>query len=282
MNRIDLHIHTTASDGSLTPSEVVDLAIETGLSTIAITDHDTVSGVEEAVEYAKDKPIKVIPGVEISTNLRGQEVHMLGYNIDYKSPILLKTLEILALVRDTRTERMVKRLADDGIDISMEKLFAMFPGTEVINRANMAMYLVENKIAEDRYEAFEKYLDADTKYYVKKHRISAEDAVNVITDSGGIPVMAHPVIYPLDVDAYTKLFKAAQKIGVKGIEAIYSNNRPGDKEYFTNLANQYGMFITGGSDFHGTIKPNIKLGLGFDDDKHEKFVADESLLVNLL
>ncbi len=281
MNRIDLHVHTTASDGSLTPKEVVDLAIETGLSTIAITDHDTISGVEEAIKYAEDKPIKIIPGVEITTNLLGQEVHMLGYNIDYESPILLKTLELLAIVRDTRTERMVERLAADGIDISMEKLFAMFPGTEVINRANMAIYLVENKIAEDRYDAFEKYLDGDTKYYVKKHRIAAEDAVNVITDAGGIPVMAHPVVYPLDVDSYTKLFKEAKRIGVKGVEAIYSNNRPGDKEFFANLAKQYDMFITGGSDFHGKIKPNIKLGLGFEDDKHENFIADESLLDNL-
>lgn len=279
---IDLHIHTTASDGTLSPKEVVDLAIETGLSTIAITDHDTVAGVEEAIEYAKDKPIKVIPGVEISTNLGRQEVHMLGYNVDYKSPVLLKTLEILALIRDIRTERMVNLLQADGVDISMEQLKEMFPDAKSINRANMAIYLFEKGIAKDKYEAFEKYLDSDTKYYVRKNRITAEDAVNVILDSYGIPVMAHPVIYPLDVDAYAKLFKRAKEMGVMGVEAIYSNNRPGDREFFSNLAHTNGMFITAGSDFHGSVKPNIKLGKGFEDDNHEAFVADDSILENLL
>lgn len=282
MGKIDLHIHTTASDGTLSPSQVVDLAIETGLSAIAITDHDTVAGVEEAIEYAKDKPIKVIPGVEISTNLGKQEVHMLGYNVDYKSPVLLKTLEILALIRDIRTQRMVKLLQDDGIDISMEQLKEMFPDAKSINRANMAIYLFEKKIAKDRPEAFEKYLDADTKYYVRKNRITAEDAVNVILDSYGIPVMAHPVLYPLDVAAYSKIFKRAKEMGVKGVEAIYSNNRPGDREFFTNLATQNGLFITAGSDFHGAVKPLIQLGKGFSDDTHEKFEADESILENLM
>ena len=281
MGKIDLHIHTTASDGTLSPKEVVDLAIETGLSAIAITDHDTVAGVEEAIEYAKDKPIKVIPGVEISTNLGRQEVHMLGYNIDYKSPIILKTLEILALIRDIRTERMVKLLQADNVDISMEQLKEMFPNAKSLNRANMAIYLVEKGIAQDKYEAFEKYLDGDTKYYVKKNRITAEDAVNVILDSYGIPVMAHPVLYPLDVAAYTKLFKRAKEIGVQGVEAIYSNNRPGDREFFSNLAEQNGLFITAGSDFHGAVKPLIQLGKGFIDDSHEKFEANESILENL-
>jgi len=294
---IDLHIHTTASDGSKTPEEIVDMAISAGLSAIAITDHDTVSGVKRAMEYAKNKPIRVIPGIELSANyipdgpvsvdfshvddyfdFSQKEVHILGYNVDYQNNDFLSLLSKMSSLRFERNRLMVDKLNKEcKINISMEELSDLFPGA-AITRANIAVYLVKNGYVENETEAFNRYLGNSTPYYIHKLRPSDAFAAALIKSAGGIPVLAHPVLYKNSDFKNRKLFDRAGKIGIRGVEARYSVHGEKDLDYFSKLADLYGLFTTGGSDYHGDAKPNIQLGC---DTKGDLLKVPESVLEHM-
>ncbi|MCQ2492293.1 MAG: PHP domain-containing protein [Lachnospiraceae bacterium] len=278
MAYIDLHTHSTASDGTLTPSEVVKTAADAGLSVIALTDHDTVAGVVEAIEAAKaisadgQTAIRVIPGIELSCHSSGKEVHMLGFFLDYKDEEFLKTLEDLRDNRGNRNQKMLDAFVRDGFPITWEKLKHGNPDT-VITRAHFARVLVEEGICKTKNEAFDKYLGDGKKYYIPRSKIRPVDAIEYIHKAGGVAVLAHPYEYKLSKLQLITMIEELKDAGLDGIECFHSNNYVGQSLQLKEYAHKYDLSITGGSDFHGENKPDISLGTGRGGLKvHESLV----------
>ncbi|MDQ0339732.1 putative metal-dependent phosphoesterase TrpH [Caldalkalibacillus uzonensis] len=244
---IDLHTHTTASDGTNTPTENVRLAKKKGLQAIAITDHDTVSGLEEGLEAGRQLGVEVIPGIEISTLRHGQDVHVLGYYIEYQQQGLQQELKKLRNVRAKRNELMVARLNELGIDITMEEVKAKQTQPEGnVGRPHMAEVLMDKGIVHSMEEAFEQYLGREGKAYVNPPRISPEDAVRLILRYGGIPVLAHPGLYDDD-----PLIEELAAIGLKGIEVFHPDHTDSEVDKYSRMAKELHLIATGGSDYHG-------------------------------
>lgn len=276
MNYIDLHVHSTASDGTLSPREVVRLAKERGLVAIALTDHDTTAGVPEAIDEGNKIGIKVIPGIEISAEYGGGDIHILGLNIDYTSERFEDVVNVCQNSRDERNRKIIKKMQEDGIKISEELLYKRF-GESVITRAHFARFLVENGYVSHKDMAFAMYLNKGKKYYVPRERITCEMAVDIIKEAKGHPVLAHPLLYKFGKDRLMSLFYHVKSLGMEGIEGIYSSNTPADDVFLKKIAKNYGFYITGGSDFHGANKPNIMIGTGKGNLK-----IPEELLSNIL
>ena len=267
MKIIDLHVHSNHSDGTLRPSELVELAYEMGLSAFALTDHDTVSGVEEAVktakrlEEAKPYPMLVIPGIEVSAVYKGREIHILGLNVDYKNRRFLEILEGYKKERNDRNDRMAELLAAHGFDISKEKLEEAFPGA-VLTRAHFARFLKDHNEVESVSEAFDKYIGVGCPCYLPKKEITPEEAISSILLAGGHPVLAHPPQYKLKRTELEALVRELVSYGLEGIEAIYSTYSEKEERGMRDLAKKFHLYITGGSDFHGSNKPLIQMGTG--------------------
>lgn len=256
---IDLHTHSTASDGTLTPALLVELAYETGLSAIAITDHDTVAGIEEAISC--NLPIEVIPGIELSAGYGNGDIHILGLYIDHTSDLLKKMAQNMVEEREWRNYEMCKRLREAGIDITVEKL-RDGNNDMVLTRGHFSRYLIDHGYAKDKPEAFSRYLGVDTPYFVKRRYLSPEECIKLILDCGGTPVLAHPIIYNLPAAELEELVARLKKAGLAGIEAIYSTYTNQDEEIVRSLAHRHSLLLTGGSDFHGANKPEIAIGSG--------------------
>lgn len=261
MNYIDLHVHSTASDGTLTPIELVDYAISIGQKAIAITDHDTVNGLKEAIEYSKDKDIKIIPGVELSTEYNNKDIHMLGLFIDYNNKAFINKLNHFNQLRMDRNNKMCELLSNLGFNISLDKMYEKF-GDTIITRAHFARYLLDNNYISSMKEAFDKYLSDGCPCYVPKVKCSPYEAIEIIKNANGFPVLAHPLLYNYSLSELDSLVKSFKNSGLIGIEAIYSLNEGDDESNMIRLAQKYDLFITGGSDFHGSNKPDIDLGTG--------------------
>ena len=267
MKKIDLHVHSNHSDGTLSPSDLVKLAYQSGLSAFALTDHDTVSGVSEAVEMAKEMEeiqpysMTVIPGIEMSAVYQDQEIHILGLNVDHKNVRFSEILECYQKERDERNCRMVKLLATYGFDISMEQLEQTFPGA-ILTRAHFARYLKDHGYVESIQEAFAKYIGAGCPCYLPKKERSVQEAITSIQLAGGHPVLAHPPQYNLSQSELEKLVRLLVSYGLEGIEAIYSTYSHNETCNMRKIAKKFNLFITGGSDFHGDNKPHIHLGKG--------------------
>lgn len=266
MKKIDLHVHTNISDGTLTPTEVVHRAANLNLAAIAITDHDTVAGVKEAkqtaIKLAKTKiEIEVISGVEISAEYKGQDIHVLGLYVDENDEALVHQLSLALAKRDERNELMAARLREDGIDIHVKDLYFGEPNT-VITRAHFARYLTEHHYVKNNDSAFSRYLNSNTKYYVPRTYMTPLDAITLIKNAGGIPVLAHPLLYKLDINGVEELIAYVKSLGIEGIETIYSNNTGFDEGIIRRYVNKYDLLMTGGSDYHGLNKPSIELGSG--------------------
>lgn len=266
MKKIDLHVHTNISDGTLTPTEVVHRAANLNLAAIAITDHDTVAGVKEAkqtaIKLSKTKiEIEVISGVEISAEYKGQDIHILGLYVDENDETLVHQLSLALAKRDERNELMAARLREDGIDIHVKDLYFGEPNT-VITRAHFARYLTEHHYVKNNDGAFSRYLNSNTKYYVPRTYMTPLDAITLIKNAGGIPVLAHPLLYKLDLNGVEELIAYVKTLGIEGIETIYSNNTGFDEGIIRRYVNKYDLLMTGGSDYHGLNKPSIELGSG--------------------
>lgn len=259
MKTIDLHVHTTASDGTASPAEAVKLAKVAGLSAIAITDHDTVSGYAEAAEAGKALGVEVIPGIEISTKY-GRAVHILGYYIDPDSDKLAPVLEWVVRDRDERNRKMAGLMAADGLPVSYEEMHRRFGA--VIGRPHFAEVLVELGLAKDVRDAFDRYVEKGQKYYLPRNFLSIERSVEIIREAGGIPVLAHPFQYKLDDVGLRELIEHCMESGLKGIECRYSGYSTEQSKYLGRLAEEYGLIKTGGSDFHGENKKHISIGTG--------------------
>lgn len=266
---IDLHVHSTFSDGTYTPTELVDYAITKNISAFALTDHDTVAGVDEAVKYAaklhnagiKGVP-EIIPGIEFSSQRDGHDVHIVGLFVDYKSPVFQAYLDDFIHTRDERNKKMCDGLCKAGINVPYEELVRLYPDS-VITRAHMARYMVEHGLVKNRNEVFEKYIGDKCPYYVPREFVTPEVAIKTILEAGGIPVLAHPILYKLCRSKLNKLVADCVNVGLIAIEAQYSTYTHNDEEKITTLAQKYHLLLSGGSDFHGSNKADIDLGTGY-------------------
>lgn len=245
--KVDLHIHTTASDGRLTPEEVVRIAAKQGLSVIAITDHDSLAGIEPALLAAESVPsLRVIPGLEINTDTPNAEVHILGYFIDYRNKGLKQTLERLRNSRETRARKIVAKLGELGIDVAWHRVLELSGGGS-IGRPHIAQAMFERGYIPSFQEAFIKYIGRQGPAYVERERLSPQEAVELVVKAGGLPVLAHPA----NIDDLEELLVELKDAGLVGLEAYYDGYQRKIIDRLVNLATKHGLITSGGSDFHG-------------------------------
>ncbi len=244
--RADLHLHTTASDGRLEPAELVRLATEIGLEVIAITDHDTVNGVAPALAAAENlHSITVIPGVEINTDVPRGEVHVLGYFIDYTDQKLAASLHKLRVSREGRAQKMLEKLDDLGMRINWQRLQVLAQGGS-IGRPHIAKALFEKGYVTSEKEAFDKYIGRDSPAYVEREKLLPADAVRLISDARGLPVLAHPA----DIVSLDNLVIDLKTAGMVGIEVYYGDYSAEVINRLLKIADQYDLIPTGGTDYH--------------------------------
>jgi 3',5'-nucleoside bisphosphate phosphatase len=246
----DMHTHTRASDGVDSPARVVELAVQAGLAAIAITDHDTVSGIAEALEQGQRLGIEVIPGVEISTVAFGQDIHVLGYDMDIHDRLFLQRLGELRQVRERRNQLMIDRLRELGMNVTLEEVVRiankLSPGEESVGRPHIAELLVLKGYTATVQDAFHMYLGKTGSAYVNPPRIRPEEAIDWIHEAGGAAVLAHPGLYHQD-----ELVEELARYGLDGIEAYHSDHSREDEVNYAELADKFGLIVTAGSDYHG-------------------------------
>lgn len=272
MNITDLHVHSNKSDGSYTPAELVNYALEKGLSSFALTDHDTTDGIEEALKAAEGKNIEVIPGIEFSTEYEGQDIHILGLYIDYKSDFFKRRLTNFVNGRIIRNKEMCRRLTEYGIPVTYEDLTKEFPGC-VITRSHYAKYMLNHGYIKSMKEAFDRYIGDHGPCFVPRKKITPMRAVEIILKAGGFPVLAHPLLYHMSSSRLDKLVAILKEMGLQGLEAIYCTYSPSEEREMRALAAKYDLCISGGSDFHGNAKPGLDLAVGYG----KLFIPEEIL-----
>ncbi|MDE6663936.1 MAG: PHP domain-containing protein [Lachnospiraceae bacterium] len=275
MKQVDLHVHSNKSDGSFTPKELVDYALNKGLCAFALTDHDTTDGLDEAISYAEDKPIEVIPGIEFSTEYEGRDIHVLGLYIQYKETFFKEKIQKFVDSRIKRNEKMCRNLQEAGIDISYEKLLKKYPDA-VITRAHYAAYLTDNGYVSSRADAFAQYVGDHCKYFVPREKVTPSQAVELILQAKGVPILAHPPLYHMGKDKLDTLVSTLKDAGLAGIEAIYSTYNNQDTRDMMDLAKKYDLLLSGGSDFHGVNKPGLDMAVGYG-----KLFVPEEILINI-
>jgi predicted metal-dependent phosphoesterase TrpH len=258
---IDLHCHSTASDGTMSPAEVVRQAVEIGLSALALTDHDTIGGVEEAAEEAKRLHIDFLPGIEISAEFpQPGTLHLLGYGVDPQSPTLRDLTKTLLAGRDNRNPKIIEKLRLLNIDITMEEV-EREAGGKVIGRPHMAAILMRKGYVNSIKQAFDKYLAPGGLAYFDKERLTPKQAISMILESGGLPVLAHPIqLRYLSDGELERIVKDLVDMGLRGIEVMHSDHGAELIAKYTAIADRYHLLKTGGSDFHGSNKARISLG----------------------
>ena len=260
--RADLHSHTTCSDGSFTPVELVRKAVEIGLSGLSITDHDGVDAYETALPEARRLGLEMVSGVEFSTRYFGEGVHVLGYGFDLQHEEIRTLCERHVKRRTNRNQKMVDLLQAGGIDVSMEDLLAL-PGVgKVMGRPHMAQVLVNKGYVTSIKSAFRHYLGDGSRFYVEQDPVSVEETVAVIHAAGGFAVLAHPHLVSHRIDLSSLL-----DLGFDGIEGYYALMGPSQEEKYVSLGREKGLLITGGSDFHGETKLRIPLGCSWVNEE---------------
>lgn len=261
---MDLHSHSTYSDGTSTPEELVSLAKKIDLSAIALTDHDTIDGVGEFLELCKEHDIEGITGVEISTLHTiesGIELHILSLNFPYPNDRLKIELETFKNLRESRNEKMADNFCKLGIPITMEELRGESE-SQVITRAHFANLLIEKGFAKDKKEVFERHLAKDSPAYVEKTMPSSKTVIDLIHSTGGVAVIAHPTLYKLNLEEMEDLCKILKGLGLDGIEVSHSTYTKSQEKYIKDMAERLDLLPCGGSDFHGENKPMVQLGKG--------------------
>jgi len=264
---VDLHSHSTASDGTFAPADVVRLAKEAGLSGLALTDHDTIGGIAEAAAEAARVGVDFLPGIEISAEYpHPGTLHILGYGVDPNSPTLRGLTDTLLAGRDNRNPRIIAKLQELGVAITMEEVEHEAKADESatkkpIGRPHIAAILVRKGYVSSMKQAFDKYLAPGGLAYFDKERLTREQAIARIRESGGLPVLAHPVqLRTKDDVELEQVVKGLVDLGLAGLEVIHSDHDAALVEKYTALADRHGLLKTGGSDFHGTNKKDIRLG----------------------
>lgn len=263
---VDLHIHSTASDGSLTPRAIVDHARTLGLKAIAITDHDTIDGIRAVLTPGGPRDLHVLTGVELSANppesfADAGSFHILGYGIRLNDPDLNTTLITLRQARHQRNPRILSRLAELSIDLSLDEVDSEAPDG-MIGRPHIARAMVRKGYAAHIDEAFDRYLAKGRPAFVEKTKLDCAQALAAIIRAGGIAVLAHPVSLDMDLRTLKALLLTMIPMGLTGLEAFYPGHTPEMTRAYTTLARELGLIVTGGSDFHGAFKPDIRMGTG--------------------
>ncbi len=279
---IDLHIHTTASDGTLTPSEVISLALKLKLKAIAITDHDTLAGSKTALQAGIPSPLNFLSGVEISAaspifHAAAGSFHLLGYSIRLDDPALNDALEKLQQARKNRNPAIISRLKDLGITITLDEV-RQEAGEGQLGRPHIGQVLVKKGVVKSMDEAFTRFLGTGGPAYVDKYRIECHKAIELILQAGGIPVLAHPGLLNCETrDQFDELIAGLKEIGIQGVEVYYPEHRPEQIRLFAELAQHHNLLMTGGTDFHGAIQPEIEIGSG-RGDLHVPYELYEKLI----
>jgi len=241
----DLHIHTDASDGVESPAQVVYLAKTAGLKAIAITDHETTSGIAPALEAGRRLSLEVLPGVEMSTEHQDREVHLLGYLMDYTEPVFLSFLELLKQKRKERAAKIAARLCDLGVQVTMDQILAA-AGNGSVGRPHVARILIKSGLVQSVAQAFDQYLGTGRPAYVPRFKYSTSEAIQLIREAGGVTVLAHPMI-----DDSESFIPGLVKDGLQGLEVYYPGHSPEIISRFLRTCKLYNLVFTGGSDFHG-------------------------------
>lgn len=252
--RVDLHVHTYYSDGTFSPEEVVKKAQDLGLAAISICDHDCTDGFRESLEVAPRYGIEIIPGVEVTSEKEGIEIHILGYFIDVKAESMIRLLENLRESRIKRIYKMVERLKEYNINIEPEAVFDLSQRGSV-GRLHLATALYNKGAVSSIKEAFNKYIGDKAPCYVRRFNVSPEETIDTILESGGVPVYAHPKV--MGRDDFIPVFI---KAGLRGIEAYHSDHNKSVSQHYLSLAQKYGLLVTGGSDCHGAGKHKVLMG----------------------
>jgi predicted metal-dependent phosphoesterase TrpH len=261
MSRIDLHLHTTHSDGSLPPADVLALAGKTGVTALAITDHDIVDGIPEAMDVGERLGIEVIPGVEISSRYGDSELHILGYFIDWKDVELNRRLANLRNSRHDRNPRIIEKLNELGLAVTYDEVRAL-AGTESVGRPHIARVLMSKGYVASAKEAFDRYLSAGAAAYVPRDLPAPAEAIAWIRAARGVAVLAHPTWVKESAEGLFRLCDKLKGEGLGGIEVHYSTHTAQQTAEYLNIAKRLDLLVTGGSDFHGVTKPDIEVGVG--------------------
>lgn len=274
MKCIDLHVHSNCSDGTLSPCELAIHAKNNGLSAIALTDHDTLSGVKPCLQKGLEIGLEVLPGIEFSTHYQDREIHILGYGIDLDNTILHQTLHDLIQNRNARNLQMLEKLNALGFHINKEDLKLGTLVEPVLTRAHFATALYHKGYAKSRHEAFELYIGKDKPAYIPRTKLKPETCIEIIHHAGGIAVLAHPQLYGFKLDEKKQLIKHLVNIGLDGVETFYPSHTPDDVLELLNFCSLYHLLPTGGSDFHGENKPDLKIGIGYGELKVSYDILD--------
>ncbi len=274
---IDLHCHTNASDGSLTPTELVELASNIGIFALSIADHDTLGGLEEAVKAGIERKLCVIPGIELSVNSPWGSLHLLGYFSNVKPYNLSQRITQIQSFREKRNPAIAKKLQEMGIPINFDDVVNA-AGGQVIGRPHFAKIIVQMGAVSNSQEAFDKYLKNGAPAYVDRERLTIQEAIALIVSDNGIPVLAHPGLITVpDGFNFEDIVIAFKKMGGKGIEAYAPVHFKSLTNKLLGLANKYDLIITGGTDFHGETKPHLRPGIG-----EGNFLVPDELAITLL
>lgn len=269
----DLHLHTVFSDGTYTPPELVSASVKAGLSAIAITDHDTVEAITPAIEPAKKEGIELLPGIELTVEYEGIEIHMLGYLVDYKCATLGKRIKTLKHNRIERVYKICDKLKKMGVPLEPQAVFDI-AGEGTVGRLHIARAMLKQNLVKSIYDAFKVYIGDKCPAYALGFRFSPQQAIELIRGAGGISVLAHP--YLMNNDELVSKFAA---LGLMGLEVYYPEHTRSLVNHYLAIARKYNLLVTGGSDYHGDAKPNVKLGcLKVDYELVEKLKAAKAKL----
>ena len=253
MKYADLHLHTLFSDGASSPAELIEEARKQSLSCISIVDHDTILGIEPALEYAQGRDVEVIPGIELTAEYNNQEIHILGYLIDYKDEHLSEKLEILKQNRIERVYKITEKLKAMGLTLAPDKVFALACcGT--VGRMHVARAMVNEGLVGSESEAFKRYIGDNSRAYVCGFRFSPAEAIGLIRKVGGITVLAHPFCVKDELTMHLI------DLGLDGIEVYYPEHNQAATNLYLELARKHDLLITGGSDYHGATRPEVRMG----------------------
>lgn len=264
--KVDLHTHTTYSDGALSPEELLNLAKKKKIEILGITDHDTIDGIDEAIDYGKKIGIEVIPGLEISTDVEGQEVHLLGYFVNHKDHELKKYLQFFKKERLERAKRILNKLDKIGLKLSLKDVQKIAKNSPIC-RPHIAKALVEHGYVKNFHVAFQKYIGDQGPAAEKKVHVSPQSAIKIINDAGGLAFIAHPG--QMKESILTSLISS----GIDGIEVIHSSHKKYQQKFYKGIVNQYCLLESGGSDFHG--------GPRNDEENFGKYVTTSAVLENI-
>jgi len=261
---IDLHVHSTFSDGSLTPEQLIAEAARLKLSAIALTDHDGMMGIESFLRAAASSGVEAVPGVEISVDVKSGTLHMLGYYLDRHNGGVEEALARIRTGREERNQLILEKLNQLGAGLTWEDV-AKFAGEDVVGRPHFAQAMIEKGFVKNKEQAFDRYLAKGKPAYTDRVRLTVLDSIRMIRDAGGVAVLAHPASLGLGRAALKTLVAELKAAGLQGIEAYYSEHSRPQTDLCLKLAAEFGLIVTGGSDFHGAANPDVKLGRGFGD-----------------